>query len=78
MSQGDKFKILVDPNKAHILLKAAHDIAVKGSVGTEGDGDFERQNPASKRLVDEVESVFNQAVTNMVKEVKELLGGDGK
>ena len=44
----------------------------------EARNDFERQNAASKRLLKEVDQVFDTALTNMAKEVKEFLESAGK
>ena len=35
--------------------------------------DFERQNPASKKLMEEIDLVFDEALINMAKEVKAFL-----
>jgi hypothetical protein len=35
--------------------------------------DFERQNAASKKLANDVGEVLDEALTNMVKEVREFL-----
>jgi cell division FtsZ-interacting protein ZapD len=73
-----KVSILVSPGNASLLLKAAKEIAQRGDFNTEIVNDFERQNPASKKLMAEVVGVFEQASESLAKEVKELLGADSK
>jgi hypothetical protein len=74
----DKISILASPYRANLLLKAAQKVAQQETLGTESVSDFEKQNPASKRLVDEVSSVFDQAYKNLIKEIKEVLVADRK
>jgi hypothetical protein len=59
-------------------VKAAQEIGQRGVPSTETVNDFERQNPASKKLMDEVSEVFDQVSKSLAKEVRELLGADSK
>ena len=72
-----KISILASPENAYLLLKAAKN-APQEDLGVETINDFERQNPASKHLMVEVQGVFAQAAKNLAKEVQELLGADNK
>lgn len=73
-----KISILVSPENAPLLLKAAQEIAQSSVSHSEGTNDFERQNPASKKLMDEVVNVFAQATKSLAKEIQELLCADSK
>lgn len=58
-----------------VVSKAEAPLAAKEP---EAITDFERQNPASKKLLEEIDSVFEEALTNMAKEVEAFLRSAAK
>ena len=82
-SQGEarpeaKVSILVSPDRAPLLLKAAEELDRLSGSHTESVNDFARQNPASEKLMQEVSRVLDQAANNLAKEILEFLSADGK
>lgn len=71
-----KITVSVSPEQFDLLVKAAKNVSQL--VGDETVNDFERQNPASKQLMDKVKETFQQASQSMLKEIKEVLGADNK
>jgi hypothetical protein len=72
-----KIPILVGAENASLLLKAVKEITDKERSSKFVDH-FSNQNPAAKRLMDEVGNVFDIALTSLAKEVKKVLGDDGQ
>ena len=70
----DKVVIAASPEAADLLFKA-----VKQAVGEYPEtNDLQRQNPAAKRLVDEVDRAFDLMAENLIKQVEKIFADEDK
>lgn len=69
---GGSVKIVASEKVADFIFKAVAK-TVEENRHTESINDFERQNPASKRLVEEVDQAFDIMVSSLLKEVEKVL-----
>jgi len=66
-----KIGIVASPKAADLLFKA-----VKQAIAEYPEAnDFQRQNPAAKRLIEELDQAFDVMMNSLVVEVEKVLGG---
>lgn len=72
VQHGSRVLISASPNAADFLLKAVKHV-VTGGEYPEETNDFKIQNPASRKLFEEVEQAFEIMAANLTKEVERIL-----
>jgi hypothetical protein len=74
---SEKVVITASPEAADLLFKAVNKV-VTDEEHTETIDDFQNQNPATKRLVEEVDKAYDTMIESLLKQVEKILASEDK
>lgn len=77
VDMSNKVIITASQKAADLLFKAVKHAVIDGEY-PEVINDFQRQNPATRRLVEEVDKAFDIMAISLLKQVEKILASESK